>query len=264
MVLGPPLTGAGWVALNGCCEPGFPHRGSDAPINGRIVNGQRFAIDWKRMNDQGAFYVGDKTRNESFVDYGADVLAGADGIVVETLDTLEPNLPGILPAKNPVLPRRLTLQTVDGNHIVVDLRNGLYAFYAHLLRGSLRVKKGDPVKRGDRIAKLGNTGNANVSHLHFHVMDGPSAVGSHGAGQISAQHSSAAAVVPNVPAPAGPPALTCPPRRDRAGRAPRRRERDLTPPTELMLCLPVSLSGERDCRRPEGIPASDRLQAATE
>ena len=196
-VLGPPLRGAGWVALNGCCAPGWPHRSSDAPVSGRIVNGQRFAIDWKRMNAQGAFYVGDRTRNESYVDYGAEILAVADGTVVETLDALEPNVPGILPARDPILARRLTLQTVEGNHIVMDLGHGLYAFYAHLMRGSLAVKTGDLVKRGDRIARLGNTGNSNASHLHFQVMDGPSPLASYGvpyviggfdyAGQVSLQ-----------------------------------------------------------------------------
>lgn len=197
MVLGPPLMGPGWVALNGCCEPGWPHRSSDAPVSGRIANGQRFAIDWKRMNEQGAFYVGDRTRNESYVDYGSDVLAVADGVVTMTLDAFDPNVPGILPARDPVLGPRITVQTVDGNHIVVDLGNGLYAFYAHLLKGSLMVKTGDPVRRGDRIAKLGNTGNSNAPHLHFHVMDGPSPLASYGvpyvisgfeyAGQVSLQ-----------------------------------------------------------------------------
>src|SRR5262249_39049454 len=180
IVIGPPVAGKGWVALNGCCKPGVPHRQSDAPNNGRIVNGQRFAIDWKRMNDQGAFYVGDKTRNESYVDYGADVLAVADGTIVETLDILESNKPGILPSKDPVLAARLNVQNVEGNHIVLDLRNGIFAFYAHLEKGTLKVKKGDAVKKGDKIAQLGNSGNSSTSHLHFHLVDGPSPLGSNG------------------------------------------------------------------------------------
>lgn len=180
LVIAPPLKGKGWVALNGCCEPGFPHRTSFASFNGEIVNGQRFAIDWKRMNDEGAFYTGDKTRNESYVDYGAEVLAVADGTVVSTLDALEPNEPGILPAADPVKSKEITVETVDGNHIVVDFGGGIYAFYAHLKKGSLRVKPGDKVTTGEVIAQLGNTGNSNAAHLHFHLMTGPSVLGSDG------------------------------------------------------------------------------------
>jgi murein DD-endopeptidase MepM/ murein hydrolase activator NlpD len=86
---------------------------------------------------------------------------------------------------------------VDGNHIVLDIGSGAYVFYAHLLKGSLLVKEGDKVRKGQVLAKLGNTGNANASHLHFHVMNGPSVLGSSGIpyvidalkyqGQISAQ-----------------------------------------------------------------------------
>ncbi|MEZ5372661.1 MAG: M23 family metallopeptidase [Microthrixaceae bacterium] len=179
-VVGPPLEGRNWVALNGCCEPGFPHRSSPAPFNGRLVNGQRFAIDWKRMNDEGAFFEGDPNTNEHYVDYGADVLAVADATVVTTLDGMEANQPGVLPANDPKQRDSLTVENVDGNHIVLDLGDGTYAFYAHLQAGSLKVKEGDVVTRGQQLAALGNTGNANASHLHFHLMDGPSVLGSNG------------------------------------------------------------------------------------
>jgi len=46
--------------------------------------------------------------------------------------------------------------------------------YAHLIKGSLLVGVGDKVKKGDVLAKLGNTGNSNAPHLHFQLMDGPS------------------------------------------------------------------------------------------
>ena len=180
VTIGPPLKGRNWVALNGCCAPGFAHRSSPVAVNGNLAAAQLFAIDWKRTNDQGAFYTGDKTRNESYVDYGSPILAVADGTVTETLDTMEANKPGVLPAKDPVLARKLTLQTVDGNHIVLRLGRGVYAFYAHLLKGSLKVKVGDRVHKGQVIASLGNTGNANASHLHFQLMNGPSVLGSSG------------------------------------------------------------------------------------
>ena len=54
-MIGPPVKGDHWIALNGCCLPGFPHRTSMASLNGQLINGQRFAIDWKRTDDKGAF-----------------------------------------------------------------------------------------------------------------------------------------------------------------------------------------------------------------
>jgi murein DD-endopeptidase MepM/ murein hydrolase activator NlpD len=179
-VIGPPVRGDHWVALNGCCDIGFPHRTSTATFNGLLVNGQRFAIDWKRMDDSGHFYEGDKTKNESYIDYGDDIIAAADGTITKTLDTLDANAPGVLPASDPVLSKQITVETVDGNHIVEDIGGGVFAFYAHLQKGSLLVKPGDKVKKGQVIAKLGNTGNANASHMHFHLMNGPSVLGSDG------------------------------------------------------------------------------------
>jgi hypothetical protein len=179
-VIGPPVKGDRWVALNGCCFPGFPHRTSMATFNGMLINGQRFAIDWKQLNEAGAFYEGDKTKNESYVDYGSDIIAVADGTITAALDKLDANAPGVLPANDPVLGPQITVETVDGNHIVQDIGGGNYAFYAHLERGSLLVKVGDTVKKGQVIAKLGNTGNANASHMHFQLMNSPSVLGGDG------------------------------------------------------------------------------------
>lgn len=179
-VIGPPVKGDHWIALNGCCLPGFPHRSSMASLNGQLINAQRFAIDWKRTDDKGAFYEGDKTKNESYVDYGEPIYAVADGTITATLDELEANAPGVLPANDPVLGPKITVQTVDGNHIVEDIGGGVWAFYAHLQKDTLLVKPGDKVKKGQIIAKLGNTGNSNASHMHFQLMNGPSVLGSDG------------------------------------------------------------------------------------
>ena len=170
------------------------------PLNGNLVAGQLFAIDWKRTNDQGAFYTGDKHRNQSYVDYGSPILAVADGVVTATLDGQEANAPGVLPADSPVLGPKLTVKNVDGNHIVLRIGDNAYAFYAHLLSGSLRVKVGDRVRKGQVIARLGNTGNANASHLHFHVMNGPSVLGSSG---IPYVHRLVPVPGPDLPAAAG-------------------------------------------------------------
>ena len=60
-----------------------------------------------------------------------------------------------------------------GNYIVLQIAPGVYAFYAHLQPGSLKVKVGDTVAAGAVIASLGNTGNSTAPHLHFGLVDQP-------------------------------------------------------------------------------------------
>jgi murein DD-endopeptidase MepM/ murein hydrolase activator NlpD len=64
--------------------------------------------------------------------------------------------------------------------VILDLGNGKYAFYAHLQPGSLRVKVGDRVKRGQLIGLVGNSGNSTEPHLHFHLSDSTSPLGAEG------------------------------------------------------------------------------------
>lgn len=130
-----------------------------------------------RTNDHGEFFSGDKTKNESYLGYGQEIRAVADGTITSTLDTLEANAPGVLPASDPELRKLITVETVDGNHIIQDLGGGVWAMYAHLQKDSLLVKPGDQVKAGQVIAKLGNTGNTNAAHLHFQLMNSPSMFG---------------------------------------------------------------------------------------
>ncbi|WP_169584403.1 peptidoglycan DD-metalloendopeptidase family protein [Antrihabitans stalactiti] len=56
--------------------------------------------------------------------------------------------------------------------MVIDIGDGRYAFYAHIKGGSVKVKPGDKVTKGQEIARLGNTGSATEAHLHFQVMAG--------------------------------------------------------------------------------------------
>jgi len=175
LIIGPPLAGAGWVAANGCCNPDITHRGSVQSVNGRLYNSQRFAIDWMRLDEQGRLVRGDEGNVHNYSDYGADVLAVADAKVVSVLNNLDDQVPGRLPE-----PSSITIETVDGNHVVLDLGGGRFAFYAHLQKNSIKVLPGDSVKKGAVLGKLGNTGNTSAPHLHFHVMNRPSPVAADG------------------------------------------------------------------------------------
>ena len=74
----------------------------------------------------------------------------------------------------------ITVESAPGNYIIIDLGNGYFSFYAHLQPHSIRVKKGDRVSRGQVIALLGNSGNSDSPHLHFHITDGNSPLGAEG------------------------------------------------------------------------------------
>jgi murein DD-endopeptidase MepM/ murein hydrolase activator NlpD len=64
--------------------------------------------------------------------------------------------------------------------VILDIGGGNYALYAHFQPGSIRVKEGDRVERGDVLALVGSSGNSLAPHLHFHVMDGPLSLASNG------------------------------------------------------------------------------------
>jgi len=59
-------------------------------------------------------------------------------------------------------------QAEYGNMIEVDHGNDLISRYAHSSR--VLVKKGDLIKRGQKIAEVGNTGRSTGPHLHFEVL----------------------------------------------------------------------------------------------
>jgi len=175
VVIGPPLAGERWVAANGCCNPGIIHRGSVQSVNGALYDAQRFAIDWMRLDEQGRLVHDNPADVHNYADYGAEVLAVADGTVVSTLNDLDDQEPGKLPD-----PSTITMQTVDGNHVVLDIGGGRFALYAHLQKNSVKVRPGDRVKKGAVLGMLGNSGNTSAPHLHFHIVNSPSVLGSDG------------------------------------------------------------------------------------
>jgi murein DD-endopeptidase len=164
LMIGPPLRGEGWMAANGPSNDS-EHRRSINVIGGKARISQRFAIDWIKFGRDGQIGSGVETKNASYYSYGSEVISVADATVAAVKDGVPENVPG-----SP-LPD-LTLETQAGNFIVLNLGGGLYASYGHLQPGSLRVKAGDRVRRGQVIGLVGNSGNSDAPHLHFQVTDG--------------------------------------------------------------------------------------------
>lgn len=168
----PPLRGPKWLDGNGCCEM-TPHRMALNPLDGQLWAAERFAIDWVQLDPSYRLLAGAPGKLTSYRYFGADVHAVADGPVVAVLDGLPEQTPGQTPAG-------LALDQYVGNHVVQDLGDGNYALYAHLKAGSVKVQPGQRLKAGDVLGNLGNTGNSDAPHLHFHVMDGPDPLRSDG------------------------------------------------------------------------------------
>jgi hypothetical protein len=166
LVLGAPLAGPRWVAVGSCCDG--PHRRSLQPIDGGLYLAQRFAIDFNLLDSENRLSAGDPGQLSSYPSYGQPVLAVADATVVAAVDQYPDQVPGQVVG--------VTLENADGNHVVLDLGDGSYAFYAHLEPGSITVKAGDRATQGQQIGRLGNSGSSDGPHLHFHVMDHPSAL----------------------------------------------------------------------------------------
>ena len=62
-----------------------------------------------------------------------------------------------------------TGERIYGNYVKIKHDNGMYTFYAHLKYGSVAVKVGDRVSKGQVLGYMGNTGYSFGAHLHFEV-----------------------------------------------------------------------------------------------
>jgi len=182
LVLGPPLRGGPWL-----CGNGFMGTGSDGKYwftahdaqyttynVARIHLPSRYGCDFAKIDatiSARKVTTPDSISLSTFYGYGADVLAVADAVVIKTKDGIPENEPRI--DKQLIMAVPLTDATANGNMVVLKIGEGQYACYAHMQPGSIRVKEGDRVRKGQVIGKIGNSGSTNGPHLHFNVQRGP-------------------------------------------------------------------------------------------
>ncbi|MDT6987572.1 M23 family metallopeptidase [Streptomyces lusitanus] len=174
----PPVTGR-WTALNSPAN--------HTPSHHTHAYGQTFAIDVVAEPGPGsrpAFRAlwPLARRNADFPAFGAPLHAVADATVVRATDRARDHLSrNSLPALAYLMILEANVRDllgagrILGNHLVLDLGDGVHAVYAHLRRGSLTVREGDRVHAGQVLAQVGNSGNSTEPHLHFQLMDGPDA-----------------------------------------------------------------------------------------
>ena len=119
-------------------EKMYRHIPSISPVKGYI--GSRYGyrtdpIDGKRRMHSGLDFP---------VNLNTDVVATGDGVVIKA-----------------------QYDSGWGRYIKIDHGYGYETVYAHLWK--INVKKGQKVKRGDKIGKSGNSGRAAGFHLHYEV-----------------------------------------------------------------------------------------------
>lgn len=144
----------------------FVMQGGDTPnVNQHLSQpAQAFGVDFAKVGgaSQRQLAPGTPTKVEDFYSWGEPVLAPIDGEVVSAENSRPDNPLGTKDAAQPA-----------GNHVVIRRADGRFVFLAHMQQGSVSVKAGDAVRRGQRLGLCGNSGNSDFPHVHLHVQDTP-------------------------------------------------------------------------------------------
>lgn len=176
-VIQPPLAGDNYVSADSCCDS-TRHMRAALGVNNRVWLAQRFAVDWEQLDSSHRIYSGPREKLTSYAIFGKPVLAVAHTTVVSAMDGLPEQTSG-------KFPEGISLDKADGNSVILRLDDPalgghVFAMYAHMQPGSLRVHAGDKVHPGQVLGLVGNTGNSIAPHLHFQLMAEPSSLASNG------------------------------------------------------------------------------------
>ena len=157
-------------------EYSLPFEGEWLIINGGIskksshswhpVLNQRYAYDFIKVDEYGKSYRYLSKNTTDYYCYSQNILAPADGIVVEIRSIC---------SDSKIIGNGKTdnwIKDLRGNYIIIKHKGDEYSLLAHLKKGSILVEVGQKVRRKDIIAKCGNTGNSSEPHLHFQVQKG--------------------------------------------------------------------------------------------
>ncbi len=122
----------------------------------------RHAWDFVIAGPDGKTYRDEGNLLQDYFCYDKNVLAPGYGIVETVEDGIDDNTVG-----------EVNLIKNWGNTVIIKHAEGLYSKMSHLKKESIQVQKGDTVKPGDIIGKVGNSGRSPYPHLHFQFQATP-------------------------------------------------------------------------------------------
>jgi hypothetical protein len=138
--------------------------GATLAVNYHVVMAdQRWAYDLLVTRD-GRSFEGDGSRLEQYFAFDRPVLAPAGGVVRAVHDG-EPD--------GPVGQWRV--RRALGNHVILEVADGVFLFVAHFRQDSIAVTTGERVTAGQVLGRVGNSGNSSEPHVHLHLQDTPTA-----------------------------------------------------------------------------------------
>jgi murein DD-endopeptidase MepM/ murein hydrolase activator NlpD len=121
---------------------------------------QRFAYDLLVKKD-GQSHSGKGDRNEDYYCFDREILSPADGTVIATENGVPDN----------AVPGQWNKDDAYANFVIVDHGHQEFSYFIHFRQGSVKVRAGEKVKRGQVIGRCGNSGRSSEPHLHYHMQD---------------------------------------------------------------------------------------------
>ncbi|MFS8065889.1 MAG: M23 family metallopeptidase [Byssovorax sp.] len=138
---------------------------------GLAQNFMRYSLDINPTDELFEPFRDTGAKNEDWVAWGRALYATGDGTVIDAVDVEPDNIRGgesFFKGESV----KASPMKFYGNYVLIDHGNGEYSLLGHVQKGSLSVKTGDKVTRGQQVAKIGSSGSSNNPHVHYELRTG--------------------------------------------------------------------------------------------
>ncbi len=122
----------------------------------------KYSIDFVITDDRGRTFSNQGYHLTDYYAFGKPVLSPVEGRVIKVVNDIRDNPPGEVNKENNW-----------GNYVAIEDKRGFYVFLCHFKEGSIRVKEGQYVVKGEFLGLCGNSGYSPEPHLHLHLSYSP-------------------------------------------------------------------------------------------